>query len=165
MIRSSLCDLCYYSDEYILAKGTITFPKMVVAGASVNNTNKNVILKNCAPFTSCITEISNTKVHYAQDIDIVMPLHNLIECKNAYSKTSGKLWQYYRDEPAMDDNGNITDFPANKNNSNSFKFKQQITGQTGNSGTNIFEIMIPLKYLTFGEHLKCFYLIAKLLFS
>ena len=48
------------------------------------------------------------------------------------------LWQYYRDEPALDNNENITDFPANNNNSNSFRFKQQITGQTGNGGTKWF---------------------------
>ena len=51
MIRSSLCD---YSDAYILVKGTITVPNMVAAGAAVNNTNKKVKFKNCAPFTDCI---------------------------------------------------------------------------------------------------------------
>ena len=57
MIRSILCD---YSDAYILVKGTITVPKTAAAGAAVNNTNKEVIFKNCAPFTNCITEINNT---------------------------------------------------------------------------------------------------------
>ena len=56
-------------------------------------------------------------------IDIVMPMHNVIEYSDAYSKTSGSLWQYFRDEPSLDANSNIIDFPANSNNSNSFKFK------------------------------------------
>ena len=66
MIRSHLCN---YSDAYILVKGTITVSNTAAAGASVNNTNKNVIFKNCAPFTNCITEINNTQVYDDQDID------------------------------------------------------------------------------------------------
>ena len=77
-----------------------------------------------------------------------MSIYNLIEFSDAYSKTSQSLWQYYRDEPASNNNGDIIDFPGNNNNSNSFKFKQQITGQTGNSGTKNVEIMVPLKYLS-----------------
>ena len=76
-----------------------------------------------------------------------MPMYNLIEYSNAYSKTSGSLWEYYGDEPALDNNDNIIDFPADNKNSISFKFKQQITGQTGNGGTKDVEIMVPLKYL------------------
>ena len=71
---------------------------------------------------------------------------NLIEYSDAYSKTSGSLWQYNRDELALDKNRYITDFPANNNNGISFKFKQQITGQTGNDGTKDVEITVPLKY-------------------
>ena len=63
-----------------------------------------------------------------------MPMYNLIKYSDAYSKTSESLWQYYRDERALDNNVNIIDFPANNNNSISFIFKQQITGQTGNGG-------------------------------
>ena len=76
LIRSNLCD---YSDAYIFVKGTITVPNTVAAGAAVNNTNKKVIAKNCTPFTSCITEINNTQVDDTQDINIVMPMYNLIE--------------------------------------------------------------------------------------
>ena len=145
MIRSSLCD---YSDACILVKGTITVPNTAAAGAAVNNTNKKVIFKNCAPFTDCIAEINNAQVDDAQKIDVVMPMYNLIEYSDAYSNTSGSLWQYYRDEPALDANGGIIDFPANENNSVSFKFKQQITEQTGNGGTKDVEIMVRLKYLS-----------------
>ena len=67
---------------------------------------------------------------------------------DAYLKTSGNLLQYYRDEPALDTNGEIIDFPANANNSASFKFKQQITEQTENGDTKDVEIMVPLKYLS-----------------
>ena len=51
-------------------------------------------------------------------------MYNLMEYSDAYSKTSGSLWQYYRDEP-LDNNGNFTDFPDDNNNSASFKFKQK----------------------------------------
>ena len=91
MMRSSLYD---YSDSYILVKGTIPVPNMTAAGPAVNNTNKKVVFKNCVPFTSCIIEINNKQVDYAEDIDILMPMYNLIEYSNAYSKTSGSLWQY-----------------------------------------------------------------------
>ena len=76
-----------------------------------------------------------------------MSIYNLIEYSDVYSKTSGSLWQYYRDEPALGNN-NIIDFLANNNNTISFKFKQQITGQTGNDGTKKFEIIVSLYYLS-----------------
>ena len=77
-----------------------------------------------------------------------MLMYNLIEYSDAYSKTSGSVWQYNKDEPALDNNNNIIDFPANNNNSISLKFKQQITGQIGNGSTKNVEIMAPLKYLS-----------------
>ena len=108
MLKSSLCD---YSDTYILVKGTIT-----VAGAGddtaarqADERDKGVIFKNCAPFTNCIIEINNTQVDNAKDINIVMPMYNLIEYSDNYSKTSGSLWQYYRDEP----NNNLADYSKN----------------------------------------------------
>ena len=78
---------------------------------------------------------------------MVLPMYNLMEYCDVYLNTSGRLWQYYRAEPALDNNNNI-DCPANNNNSISFKCKQQITGQKGNSGTKNVEIMVPLKYLS-----------------
>ena len=77
-----------------------------------------------------------------------MPMHDLIEYSDAYLKTSWCLWQYYREEQALDKNSNIIDFPANDKNTTLFKFKQQITGQAGNGGTKDIEIMVPLKYLS-----------------
>ena len=132
---------------WLHVKGIIKVPITRGAGAAVNNTNKKVIFKNCATFTTFISEINNTQVDDAQDIDIVMPMYNLIEYSDAYSKKSGSLWHYYRDEHCLDDNNNITDFPAN-NNGILFKFKQQMTGETGNGGMKNVEIMFPLKYLS-----------------
>ena len=91
MLRSSLCD---YSDAYILVKGNISVNNTADAGAAANNTNKKVIFKNCTPFKDCISKINNTQVDNATDIDIVMPMYNLIEYSGNYSKTSGSLSQY-----------------------------------------------------------------------
>ena len=76
MPKSSLCD---YSDAYIPVKGTITVNNTAAADSDANNTNKKVIFKNCAPFTNSISEINNTQVDNAKDIDIVMPMYNLTE--------------------------------------------------------------------------------------
>ena len=83
----------------------------------------------------------------AQDIDIVMPMYDLVKCNDICSKKSGSLWQYYTNVPALDHNDNIIDFPAKNNNSILLKFKQQMTGKTGNGDTENVEIMVSLKYL------------------
>ena len=69
MLRSSLCD---YGDAYILVKGNITVNNTAADGDAANNTNKKVIFKNCAPFTSCISKINNTQIDNAECIDIVI---------------------------------------------------------------------------------------------
>ena len=119
MLRSSLCDC---SDAYILAKGTITVPNTGTAAAA-NNRNKKVTFKNCASFTNCISEI-NSKIDHAKDIEIVMPMYNLIEYSDNYSKTFGTLWQYYRDEPFINNNGILIDVPDDPDRA-SFKYKQK----------------------------------------
>ena len=144
MLKSSLCD---YSDAYILVKGTITVNNTAAQGAAANNTNKKVIFKNCAPFTNCISEINNTQIDNAKDIDILMPMYNLIEYSDNYAKTTGRLWQYCKDIPARNANNNIVIFAEN-NITDSFKFKAKITGQTGDDGTKGVEITVPLKYLS-----------------
>ena len=63
------------------------------------------------PFPDCISEINNTEIDHRKDIDVVMPMYSLIEYSENYSKTSGSLWQYYRDEPIIDNTDNIVDFP------------------------------------------------------
>ena len=142
MLKSSLCD---YSDAYILVKGTISVNNTTAADAAVNNNNKKVIFKNCAPFTNCISEINNTQIDNAKDIDIVMPMYNLIEYSDNYAKTTGSLWQYCKDIPARDNNNLIAEFTAG-NPIDSFNFKAKIIGQTGDDGTKDVEIMVPLKY-------------------
>ena len=144
MLKSSLCD---YSDAYILVKGTITVNNTAAQGAAANNTNKKVILKNCAPFTNCISEINNPQIDNAKDIDIVMPLYNLIEYSDNYAKTTGNLWQYCKDIPARNANNDIVVFNVN-NATDSFKFKAKITGQTGHDRTKDVELIVPLKYLS-----------------
>ena len=91
-------------------------------------------MKNSAPFTDCISETNNIQVDNAKIIDVVMPLYNLIEYSDIYSKTSGSLWQYHRDEEALNNADNIIDLLANNNNNNNsvpFKFKEKIAGKTG----------------------------------
>ena len=89
MLKSSLCD---YSDAYILVKGTISVNNTAAEGAAVNNNDRKVLFKNCAPFTNCISEINNTQVDNTKDIDIVMSMCNLIEYSDKYAKTTGSLW-------------------------------------------------------------------------
>ena len=137
ILRSSLC---YYADAYILVKGRIkiTGEGDDAAERLADERNKGVLFKNCVPFTKCISKMSNTEIDNAQYIDIVMPMYNLIEYSNNYSKTSGSLWQYYKDEP----NDNLA-------NSESFKSKVKITGSTPAGGnTKDVKIIVPLKYLS-----------------
>ena len=137
MLKSSLCN---YSDAYILVKGRIT-----ITGAEADATarqgderDKGVIFQNSAPLINCKSEVNTTEIDNAKDIDIVMPMSNLIEYSDDYSKTSGSLWKYYQDEP----NDNITD-------SESLKSKIKITRKIpNNDNTKDAEIIVPLKYLS-----------------
>ena len=77
-----------------------------------------------------------------------MPMYNLIEYSDNYSKTSGSLWQYCKDIPAVNNNGNIVNFNG-ANATDSFNFKAKITGQTDDDGEiDNVEIIVPLKYLS-----------------
>ena len=98
-------------------------------------------------FTNYISEINNTQVGNAKDIDLVMPMFNLIEYCDNYSKASGTLWQYFKDILAVDNNNAVVNFAEN-NLTDSFNFKVKITGQTGDDGTKNVEIMVPLAYLS-----------------
>ena len=91
--------------------------------------------------------INDTQIDNAKDIDIVMPMYNLIEFSDNYAKTTGSLWQYCKDIPARNVNNEIIVFDVNSV-TDSFNFKVKITGQTGNDGTKDVEIMVPLKYLS-----------------
>ena len=94
IVKSSLCD---YSEAYILVKGriTITVEVAYTAAIQVDERNKGVIFKNCAPFINFKTKINTIGIDNAKDIDIVVPMYNLTEYSDNFSKTS--LWQYYKD--------------------------------------------------------------------
>ena len=77
------------------------------AGDNPNKLNEEVVFNNCAPFTDCISEINNTQIDNAKDIDVLILMYNLIEYSDNYSKTSGSVWKYYRDEPSLNDAGSI----------------------------------------------------------
>ena len=103
MLRSGLCD---YADAYILVNGTIT----VTSQGNVIRDKKNrpLILKNNGPFISFITKINNELIEDADDLDIVIPMYNLLEYSKNYKKTIGSLYNYYRDELSDDaDNNNF----------------------------------------------------------
>ena len=132
--------LCDYSDACIPVKGrkTITGAGDDSAAIQADEINKGVIFKNCTPFINCKSEINNIEIDNAKGIDIVMPMYNLIEYSGNYSRTSGNLWQYYKDEP----NDNLADPEL-------FKSKIKITGNIpANGNTKNVKIKLPLKYLT-----------------
>ena len=119
MLRSDLCD---YADAYILIKGTIT-----VDGNAPRERllNRPVILKNNAPFISCITRINGELIEDADDLDVVMPMYNLLEYSKNYRKTTGSLYNYYRDE--LNDDANNNDHRNNNVvSSNAFKYKSKL---------------------------------------
>ena len=91
MLKSNLCDC---NDAYILVKGTIA---LIGKGANAepirtDKNNKRVIFKHYTLFTDCITEINNTQLHNAKDLDVVMSMYNRIEYSDNYSGTTGSLW-------------------------------------------------------------------------
>ena len=104
MLRSSLCD---YSDAYILVKGNISVNNTAAAGAAAN------IIKKV---------IFNNQIDEAEYIDIVIPMYNLKEHSDHYSKTCGSLWQYCKEIPAANNENNVVDFNG-ANATNSFNFK------------------------------------------
>ena len=88
MLRS---DLCGYSDAYIVVEGTI-----IVEGINdANQRNRKLTFKNNVPFRSCISKINNTLIDNAEDLDITIPIHNLLEYSDNYSITSDSLWNQY----------------------------------------------------------------------
>ena len=120
-LRSDLCD---YSDAYFVVKGTITLD----GAANANKRNKGTAFKNnAAPFICCISKINNTLIDNAEDLDVVMLMYNLLDCSKSYRKTTGSLWNYYRDEPSD---------PLSLD-SESFKYKTSITGNTYNVSLTI----------------------------
>ena len=112
--------------------------------------NKSVAFKNNAPFINCISKINGVKTDNVEDLDVAMPMYNLLEYSKNYRKATGSLWNYYRDEPSN---------PFSSN-SESLKYKTSITENTYNVGVgeewydankvgkNKAEVVIPLKHLS-----------------
>ena len=134
-----------FRDAYIVVKGIIT-----VTDTDNAKRNKSIPFKNNAPFINCISKINGVQIGNAEDLDVVMPMYNLLEYNKNYRKATGSLWNYYRDEPS-----NPLDC-----NSESFKYKTNITGNTCNVGDgeegydvnkvgkNKTEVVIPLTHLS-----------------
>ena len=156
MLRSDLCDC---NDAYIVVEGAVTLHAKRGANNIRDRKNRLLAFKNNAAFISCMSKINGVLIENAEDLDIVMPMYVLLKYSKNYSKTSGSLRKYYRDEltdEANDDNG------PNKNviNSKSFKYKTSIRGNSYNvvvgtqgynvnkEGTKKVETAVPLKYLS-----------------
>ena len=136
VLKPNLCD---YAEAYILVDGTTR------AGAADANTR--LVLKNCAPFTKCNLEINDEHVDTAENLDIVMPMYNLIEYSDNYQDSSATLYQYKRDEPPEADA--VADLTAN--NSSSFKYKINLFGDPVHAvgiARRSVKVVVPLKYLS-----------------
>ena len=171
MLSSDLCD---FSDAYIVLKGNITVtkktftaddidaPNNTAANTTATNTENNnafgdkkLVFKNNAPFINCILKINGVKIDNAKDLDVVMPMYNLLEYSKNYKKTPGSLWNYCRDQPSSTiGNNNITHSILN---SESFDYKASFmeNGVTHDNLTkNDVNVVVPLKHLSnFWRHL------------
>ena len=96
MIRSNLCDC---SDAYILISETITikWEEDDDTGKRAGERNKGVIFKYCVSFSECVSNLNVSQIHNVKDEDVVMPMYNLIEYSDNYSKILRSLRQYYGD--------------------------------------------------------------------
>ena len=133
MLRSDLCD---FNDAYIVVKVNITLK----GDNNASKRNKNLAFKNNVLFINCISKINGVKIDNAEDLDVVMPMYNLLEYSKNYKKTTESLWNYYRDEPS-----NPLFF-----NSESFKYKTNIVEETpeDNDSLTNSKVVIPLKHLS-----------------
>ena len=165
MLRSDLCD---FSDAYIVVKRNITVtkktftaddieaPNNTAANVTATNTannnafgDKKLVFKNNAPFINCISKINGVKTDNAEDLDVVMPMYNLLEYSKNYRKTTGSLWNYYSDQPSSTIGANnITHSILN---SKSFDYKASFmeNGVTHDNLTeNDVKVVVPLKHLS-----------------
>ena len=127
MLKSDLCD---YSDAYIVGKGTITVkkPNSVIY-------DKKITFNNNPPFVSCILKINNTLIDNAEDLGIVMPMHNLLEYSKNYLKATRSFWNHYRNEPNIGLGGNNNNVNFSSKDSKSLDKKTSITGKLKVSNT------------------------------
>ena len=131
---------------YIVVKGNITLTKAANKNF-IDLRNRFLAFKNNTPFTNCISKINNVLIDNVEDLDIVMPMYNLLEYSKNYSKTTGSLWNYYKDEPNNLPHNNYNANPIP--NSASFKYKTSITGKTSNAnlenGANTEQVNTKIK--------------------
>ena len=128
-----------YAEAYFLVDGTIR--------AAAANADTRLSLKNCAPFTKCNLEINDQHVYTAENLDITIPMDNLIDYSDNYQDSSATLYQYKRDEPP--EANAINDLTTNT--SSSFKYKVKLLGNPilgGNIAKRSVEVVVPLKYLS-----------------
>ena len=165
MLRSGLCD---FSDAYIVVKGNITVtqetftvndtdaPNNTAANVTASNTannnafgDKKMVFKNNGPFINCISKINGVTIHNAEDLGVVMSRYNLLEyCKN-YRKTTGSLWNYYRDEPSSTIGANNITHSILNSKSLDYKASFMEKGVTHDNLTkNDVEVVVPLKHLS-----------------
>ena len=128
VIKPNLCD---YSDAYILVTGNI----------QNKPANSAVAFKNCAPFRTCDVTINDEHVEKAEDLDIVMPMYNLLEYSDNYQDSTGSLYQFKRDEPP-DDNANVAD------DTTSLVYKLKLISGTDDNNVNNVKLVVPLKYVS-----------------
>ena len=163
MLRSDICD---YSDAYIVVTGEVAVLKRVftmVDFVALNNTQANVtatntannnnvidgklVFKKSAPFISCVSKINNVLIHNADDLDVFIPMYNLIEYRKSYLKTTRRLWKYYRDEPNNCAKNGIN---YSIRDSKSFDYKKKFIKSVTNANltTQNVKIVTPLKHLS-----------------
>ena len=128
VIKPNLCD---YSDTYILVIGNI----------QNKPANSVMAFKNCAPFRTCDVTINDEHIEKAEDLDIVMPMYNLLEYSDNYQDSTGSLYQFKRDEPP-DDNANVG------NATTSLVYKSKLIKGTDDNNVNNVKLVVPLKYVS-----------------
>ena len=136
VLKPNLCD---YAEAYILIDGAIK--------AAAADVNTSLALKNCAPFTKCNLDINDEHVDTAENLDITMPMYNLIEYSDNYQDSSATLYQYKRDEPP--EANAVADLTVD--NSSSFKYKISLLGKpviADNIARRSVKVVVPLKYLS-----------------
>ena len=128
VIKPNFCD---YSDAYILVIGNI----------QNKHANSVVAFKNCAPFRACDVTINDEHVEKAEDLDIVLPMNNLLEYSDNYQDSAGSLYQFKRDEPP-NDNANVGNATA------ILVYKSKLIKGTDDNNVNNVKLVVPLKYVS-----------------
>ena len=141
VIKSNLCD---YSDAYILMTGDIKIADIAA--------DTNVAFKHCAPFTTCVTHINDEHVKNAENLDIIMPMYNLIEYSDNHADSSGSLYQFKRDESPINNAENLNNVPLD--NSASFNYKASPLGKADDADGNDRSLKNTNIYLIFLGHQK-----------